>query len=321
MVKTRAGSKPQPTSNNINSSSTRVQKVNIQSRKTIISQTNLNSQELKFTLTSSTLHSQKQGSYMQNNSQASKITLASSLHSRKQEPPSQPLSSKTVSLATNSRMHESSMQTISQASKPTSSTSLTGQTRMQGFRVQAISQASKSTSSTSSGQIRMQGSRVQASKPTSTTSSILLSRMQGSRMAITSTQSTAVAKPSVESGKNSGGIPDSVEKETIRLKEVEPIINQPFDFTTVRTEYQYKDPPKESRIMDITEAPTLYPTPEEFKDPYAYIESIADVGHRYGIVKIIPPEGWKPSFVLNTEVGFLNLRYIFYLFFFFNIMN
>jgi hypothetical protein len=128
--------------------------------------------------------------------------------------------------------------------------------------------------------------------------------MQGSRTATTSTQLTAVSKPSVESGKNSGLIPDSVEKETIRLKEVEPIINEPFDFTTVRTEYQYKDPPKESRVTNIPEAPVLYPTSEEFKDPYAYIESIAYIGHRYGIIKIIPPEGWKPSFVLNTEVSF-----------------
>jgi hypothetical protein len=314
MVKTRAGSKPQPTNKNIISSYTKVQKANTQSRKTFI---NLNSQELKFTLTSSTSHSQKQGYYMENNSQASNSTLMSStLHSRKQEtrmqPNLQPSSLKTVNSTTNSRMHESRMQIVSQAS----STSSTGQTRMQCSRVQTISQVSKSTSLTSPGQTRMQGSCLQTisqdSKPTSTTNSISLSRIQGSRMSTSSAQSTAVAKPSVESGKNSGLMPDSVEKETIRLKEVEPIISEPFDFTTVRTEYQYEDPSKESRKTDILEAPVLYPTPEEFKDPYAYIESIAHIGHRYGIIKIVPPEGWRPSFVLNTEVSFLITFFFFF---------
>ncbi|GES76693.1 lysine-specific demethylase lid-like [Rhizophagus clarus] len=303
MVKTRAGSKPQPTNKNIISSFTKVQKANTQSRKTLI---NLNSQELKFTLTSSTSHSQKKGYYMENNSQASNSSLMNStLYSRKQEPRMQPnlqpSSLKKVNLMVNSRMHESRMQIVSQAP----SASSTGQTRMQCSRVQTISQVSKPTSLTSPGQTRMQGSCVQPisqdSKPTSTTNSILLSRMQGSRMSTNSAQSTAVAKPSVESGKNSGLIPDSVEKETIRLKEVEPIICEPFDFTTVRTEYQYKDPPKGSRKKDILEAPVLYPTPEEFRDPYAYIESIAHIGHRYGIIKIVPPEGWRPPFVLNTE--------------------
>ncbi|CAG8744426.1 12707_t:CDS:1, partial [Funneliformis caledonium] len=66
MVKTRAGSKPQPLNKNINLSSPRIQKVNIQSRKTIIAQVNLNSQEF---LTSSTLHLQKQESRPRNNSQ------------------------------------------------------------------------------------------------------------------------------------------------------------------------------------------------------------------------------------------------------------
>ncbi|CAI2161535.1 6629_t:CDS:2 [Funneliformis geosporum] len=277
MVKTRAGSKPQPMNKNINLSSTRVQKVNIQSRKTIITQVNLNSQEF---LTSSTLHLQKQEPRPQSNSQALKSVLTSSIsHLRKQESyiqtNSQPSSSKTMNLSTNSRMQDFQPQTISQASMLPSSLSSTGQTRIQGLRIQTT---------------------LQTSKPPSITSPTSLSRMQGPRMTTTSTKLAAVAKPFIETGKNSGTIPDSVEKETIRLKEVEPIISEPFDFTTVRTEYQYKDPPKESRIINIPDAPTLYPTPEEFRNPYAYIESIADIGHRYGIVKIIPPEGWRPSF-------------------------
>jgi hypothetical protein len=36
------------------------------------------------------------------------------------------------------------------------------------------------------------------------------------------------------------------------------------------------------------------PTPAEFREPLQYIESIRADGEVYGIVKIIPPEGWAP---------------------------
>lgn len=46
------------------------------------------------------------------------------------------------------------------------------------------------------------------------------------------------------------------------------------------------------------------PTEEEFRDPMGYVRKIEEEGRRYGMVKIIPPRGWKMPFVTDTEVRF-----------------
>lgn len=78
----------------------------------------------------------------------------------------------------------------------------------------------------------------------------------------------------------------------------------PFDLSKVKTT---SDAPlrKEKRIFGIEEAPTFYPTKEEFKDPLKYIEQISPEGERYGIIKIVPPKDYHPEFCLNTKVNFL----------------
>ncbi|CDR99813.1 regulator Ustilago maydis 1 protein (Rum1) [Sporisorium scitamineum] len=59
------------------------------------------------------------------------------------------------------------------------------------------------------------------------------------------------------------------------------------------------------RLFELEEAPTFRPTLEEFADPMKYISWIADPqggnGKAYGIVKIIPPEGWNPECVLDEQ--------------------
>jgi [histone H3]-trimethyl-L-lysine4 demethylase len=68
-------------------------------------------------------------------------------------------------------------------------------------------------------------------------------------------------------------------------------------------------PPKVSRPHGLQEAPTFYPTEEEFRaGPLEYIRKIAEEGSKYGIVKIIPPEGWNPTFAIDTEVSIFNLN-------------
>ena len=37
-------------------------------------------------------------------------------------------------------------------------------------------------------------------------------------------------------------------------------------------------------------------------EPLRYIESIRAEAEKAGICKIIPPEGWKPTFALDSEV-------------------
>ena len=49
------------------------------------------------------------------------------------------------------------------------------------------------------------------------------------------------------------------------------------------------------------EIPVFHPTMEEFQDIYAYIESLTDVGKKYGAVKIIPPKEYEPKFAINLE--------------------
>lgn len=53
--------------------------------------------------------------------------------------------------------------------------------------------------------------------------------------------------------------------------------------------------------FDISEsvphAPTFFPTVDEFEgNPLHYINKIRPIAEKYGICKIVPPEGWNPPF-------------------------
>lgn len=61
--------------------------------------------------------------------------------------------------------------------------------------------------------------------------------------------------------------------------------------------------PGRQRAFDVEEAPTFRPSLEEFQDPLAYIDSIRTQAEPYGIIKVVPPQGWKPTFAIDTEVG------------------
>ena len=56
----------------------------------------------------------------------------------------------------------------------------------------------------------------------------------------------------------------------------------------------------------LTPCPTLRPSEEEFMDPIGYLSSgpISELGKKYGIVKIVPPENWKPSFQISASFKF-----------------
>lgn len=71
--------------------------------------------------------------------------------------------------------------------------------------------------------------------------------------------------------------------------------------TVAPPENKPANPP--TRIFGLPDAPCFYPTAEEFNDPLAYIEKIRPEAEKAGICKIIPPDGWKPPFALDTEVG------------------
>lgn len=85
---------------------------------------------------------------------------------------------------------------------------------------------------------------------------------------------------------------------------------QPLDLATVERRgfgAPNNQPPKPNRMFGLQESPTYRPTAEQFKDPVQYIQSIREEAQKYGIVKIIPPDSWNPSFAIDTEVCALSL--------------
>jgi len=62
-----------------------------------------------------------------------------------------------------------------------------------------------------------------------------------------------------------------------------------------------KDTVRDVEILsNIPFGPTFYPTKEEFSgDPLIYLEKIRSVAEKYGICKIVPPEGWNPPFAVD----------------------
>ncbi len=76
----------------------------------------------------------------------------------------------------------------------------------------------------------------------------------------------------------------------------------PASMSSMRGPAQYQEP-KRNRLFGIPDAPIFRPTEDEFREPMEYIRKIAPQGKKHGIVKIIPPDGWNPTFAINTEVS------------------
>lgn len=56
----------------------------------------------------------------------------------------------------------------------------------------------------------------------------------------------------------------------------------------------------------IEPCPVLRPSMEEFSNPLPYLSrpDIAQLGKEYGLIKLIPPEGWNPTFLISPEFRF-----------------
>ncbi|KAA1116707.1 hypothetical protein PGT21_023376 [Puccinia graminis f. sp. tritici] len=76
-----------------------------------------------------------------------------------------------------------------------------------------------------------------------------------------------------------------------------------FALGSIRTEVPREFPKSKqaNRLFGLEHCPVFYPTIDEFKEPMKYFESIGSRLKPFGIGKIVPPVGWKPPFVLDTD--------------------
>jgi len=81
----------------------------------------------------------------------------------------------------------------------------------------------------------------------------------------------------------------------------------PLDLSTVERRGQPTEFPepvvKKNRPWGLEEAPTYFPTQEDWRDPGEYLRKISPEARRYGICKIVPPSSWNPDFAIDTEVS------------------
>lgn len=89
-------------------------------------------------------------------------------------------------------------------------------------------------------------------------------------------------------------------------KPLSALVSPPLDLSSVERRGQpnaVREPHKpRSRPQGIEEAPTYYPTEEEWRDPVEYVKKISPEASRYGICKVVPPDSWNPDFAIDTEV-------------------
>jgi len=49
---------------------------------------------------------------------------------------------------------------------------------------------------------------------------------------------------------------------------------------------------------DMLDAPTFYPSEEDFKDPLEYFKIVKPVAQKYGICRVVPPPSFKVCIVI-----------------------
>ena len=53
--------------------------------------------------------------------------------------------------------------------------------------------------------------------------------------------------------------------------------------------------------LELEEVPSYHPTMEEFTNPMTYIASIREEAEHFGLARIVPPEGWKPPWLIDGK--------------------
>ncbi|KAI9003733.1 hypothetical protein BC832DRAFT_559809 [Gaertneriomyces semiglobifer] len=62
------------------------------------------------------------------------------------------------------------------------------------------------------------------------------------------------------------------------------------------------------KLFGLTEAPTFRPTWKQWQDPMKYVQSIREEAEKSGLIKIVPPKGWRPEFALDPKTFWFSGR-------------
>lgn len=54
----------------------------------------------------------------------------------------------------------------------------------------------------------------------------------------------------------------------------------------------------------MMDAPTFYPSEEDFKDPLEYFEIIKPVAQKFGICRVVPPPSFKVRMLINDKLDY-----------------
>ncbi|KAI1000229.1 Lid2 complex component [Podosphaera aphanis] len=112
------------------------------------------------------------------------------------------------------------------------------------------------------------------------------------------------AKSSTPSSRNKSSTSGNSINPAVASLPLSAMKSPPLDLSSVERRGQptaSREIKKKVRPHQLLDAPTYWPTEEEFKDPFAYVKKIAPEASQFGICKIIPPDSWKPEFAIDTE--------------------
>ena len=89
--------------------------------------------------------------------------------------------------------------------------------------------------------------------------------------------------------------PSSVDDQVPHNPQEIALLREAIKLSQVQTKREpYSKPPP---------CPVFHPSPEEFDDPFEYIEKIRAEAEPSGICKIVPPKGWNPPFCFRDPEG------------------
>ncbi|XP_069112657.1 LOW QUALITY PROTEIN: protein Jumonji-like [Argopecten irradians] len=96
----------------------------------------------------------------------------------------------------------------------------------------------------------------------------------------------------------------SINSDLMKQKRKLSVKRKSKDVPSMDREVKQEPFPGPGEPARLVEAPTFYPSEDQFSDPIKYIQSITMVAEPYGMCRIIPPCSWKPDSKISEELRF-----------------